>query len=152
MASKATIFFAGVGTTFLILGTGFGSGLFMANSALKQPNASISARGEMPNPIRVVLPSSAEAAEPKALVAQPESPVPAPQVQPSFNDAQTAADKAEKSDSKKADADRRRKRMAERKARQLAERRNRRGQEAPVMAFGGDEARPANGSFNLFNN
>ncbi len=34
MASNARIFFAGAGTTFVILGAGFGGGLFMANSAL----------------------------------------------------------------------------------------------------------------------
>ena len=37
MASNARIFLAGVGTTFIILGVGFGGGLLMANSAFEQP-------------------------------------------------------------------------------------------------------------------
>jgi hypothetical protein len=37
MASNAGIFFAGVGTTFIILGAGFGAGIMMATSALKDP-------------------------------------------------------------------------------------------------------------------
>jgi hypothetical protein len=37
MASNAGIFFAGMGTTLIILGTGFGGGLMMATSALKEP-------------------------------------------------------------------------------------------------------------------
>ena len=98
----------------------------------------------------MILPSTAQAAEPKPVLQQSEQPVP-PAVAP-VNETQAAPDKAEKSDSKKADADKRWKRVAERKARRLAERRNRRPQEAPVMAFGGEESRSANGSFNLFNN
>lgn len=154
MASSGSTFFAGVGTTFLILGAGFGSGLFMANSALKGPAGVHSrAQEEVPAPIRVILPSTAQATEPKPVLQQSEQPVPPdpPAVAP-VNETQAAPDKAEKFDSKKADEDKRRKRVAERKARRLAERRNRRPQEAPVMAFGGDESRSANGSFNLFNN
>ena len=37
MASNFRIFFAGVGTTFIILGVGFGGGLMMAKSALEEP-------------------------------------------------------------------------------------------------------------------
>ena len=37
MALNAGIFFAGMGTTLIILGTGFGGGLTMATSALKEP-------------------------------------------------------------------------------------------------------------------
>jgi hypothetical protein len=37
MALNAGIFFAGMGTTLIILGTGFGGGLMMATSALKEP-------------------------------------------------------------------------------------------------------------------
>jgi hypothetical protein len=36
MSYKARIFFAGVGTTFVILAVGFDSGLVMAKSALKE--------------------------------------------------------------------------------------------------------------------
>ncbi|MCK1409525.1 hypothetical protein [Bradyrhizobium sp. 76] len=151
MASKASIFFAGVGTTFLILGAGFGSGLLMANSALKDPNSYVGAKEEVPAAIRVVLPSSAEAAEPR-MIARPEQHAATPQIQLPAKEPQPAPDNAEKSDSKKADADKRRKRVAERKAKRLAARPNHRSQEAPVMASGGDEARPAGTSFNLFTN
>jgi len=57
MASKAGIFLAGAGTAFLILGTGFGSGLFVANSVLGEP-ASHQARVSSPAPpapVRVIL-------------------------------------------------------------------------------------------------
>jgi hypothetical protein len=136
------------------VGAGFGSGLFMANSALKEPTGVHSrAKEEVPAPIRVILPSSAQAAEPKLIPQQAEQPgPPSPQATAPVKEAQVAPDKAEKSNSKKADEDKRRKRVAERKARRLAERRNHRPQEAPVMAFGGDESRSASPSFNLFNN
>ncbi|WP_156526934.1 hypothetical protein [Bradyrhizobium sp.] len=153
MASNGSIFFAGVGTTFLILGAGFGSGLFMANSALKEPTGLHSrAKEEVPAPIRVILPSSAQAAEPNLVPQQAEQPVPpSPQAGAPLKEAQVAPDKAEKSNSKKADEDKRRKR-AERKARRPAERRNHRPQEAPVMAFGGNESLSASPSFNVFDN
>ncbi|MCS3758664.1 hypothetical protein [Bradyrhizobium centrosematis] len=157
MASNATIFFAGVGTTFVILGAGFGSGLFMANSALKDP-VSFQARSkeDVPAPIRVILPASAQAAEAKPMVQQTEQPVaPTPQVQAPLKEAQAAPEKVEKTD-KKADADKRRKRIAERKARRLVAQRSIRPEtqpteRAPVMAFGGDESRTT-GNFNLFGN
>jgi hypothetical protein len=153
MASNGSVFFAGVGTTFLILGVGFGSGLFIANSALKESAGVHSRAGEeVAAPIRVILPSAAQAAEPKPVAQQAEQSVPpSPQAVAPVKEAQVASDKAEKSESKKAD-DKRRKRVAERKARRLAEPRNRRPQEAPVMAFGGDESRSENPSFNLFSN
>ena len=151
MASNATIFFAGVGTTFIILGAGFGSGLFMANSALKEP-ASVQARAkeEVPAPIRVVLPSSAQAAEPKPVIQQAEQPAaPTTQALAPVKEVQAAPDK-EKTD-KKADADKRRKRIAERKARRLrpSEPSN---SEAPVLAYSGDEARPPATSSNFNGN
>ena len=53
MASSARIFFAGVGTTFLILGAGFGGGLLMANSALKEPTGyQAKAKAEPSAPLR----------------------------------------------------------------------------------------------------
>ena len=54
MASNAGIFFAGVGTTFIILGAGFGGGLMMATSALKEPAEYRNrASAEPPSPDRV---------------------------------------------------------------------------------------------------
>jgi len=169
MPSNGSIFFAGVGTTFLILGVGFGSGLMMANSALKDPGRAESrASAQAPSPLRVVLPASAEAAEPKAPPQQaasaPETAAPAPmpparEAQATPDKRQASADKVEKADTGKAEADQRdrRKRATERKARRLAAaRRNSQPQaeqraEAPVMAFGGDEPRQG-GAVNLFGN
>jgi len=64
MASNLRIFFAGVGTTFILLGVGFGGGLMMAKSALEEPTGDRShASSELP-PVRVILPSITEAAPP----------------------------------------------------------------------------------------
>src|SRR4051794_32528562 len=75
MASNAGIFFAGVGTTFIILGAGFGGGLMMATSALNEPieYRNLASAPKPPSPIRVILPSSAAAAQ---------NPQPAPQIAP----------------------------------------------------------------------
>lgn len=156
MASNGSIFFAGVGTTFLILGAGLGSGLFMANSALKQPGGyHARAREDVPAPNRVVLPSSAEAAEGKPVVQKAEQPVaPTPLVQAALKEAQAIPELVEKPDAKKAESDKRKRRQAERKERRLAIKQDNRRpvSEAPVLAFGGDESRPSNGNFNLFGN
>ena len=65
MASNARIFFAGVGTTFIILGVGFIGGLMMAQSALEEPTGYRSrASSETLTPARVVLPLTTEAALP----------------------------------------------------------------------------------------
>ncbi|MGY3548992.1 type IV secretory pathway VirB10-like protein [Bradyrhizobium sp. USDA 4472] len=130
----------------------------MANSALKEPAGyHAKAKEEMPAPIRVVLPSSAQAAEVKPVVQQTEHPVtPTPQIQTPVKEAQATPEKAEKTD-KKADADKRRHRAAERKAQRLAARRNHRPEggatnQAPVLAFGSDEPRTGGGNFSLFGN
>src|SRR3954447_17943612 len=120
MPSNASIFFAGIGTTFLILGAGFGGGMMMANSALKEPNHYQSrTTAEAPTPLRVVLPSSAAAAEPKQPPQQPASAPEAaapPQIAPA-KEAQALPGKVEKADTRKAEAQReRRQRSAERKA------------------------------------
>jgi outer membrane biosynthesis protein TonB len=161
MASKAGIFFAGVGTTFIILGAGFGGGLMMATSALKEPTGYQNrASAEPPSPARVILPSTAEAAQPRQpsqqIATAPEPPLPPPQP-----GAQATVEKQiEKVDTRKAEAEQRerRKRHAERKAKRQAERANRQQQieqgehqEAPIMAFGGDEPRRS-GGFGFFGN
>jgi hypothetical protein len=65
LASSASVFIAGVGTTFIILGVGFGGGLMMAKSALKEPTGyQVRASAEAASPVRVILPSPAEASEP----------------------------------------------------------------------------------------
>ena len=149
MASSARIFFAGVGTTFLILGVGFGGGLFMANSALKELGNQPKSRVEQAAPARIILPTTAQAAEaPKsqepvqqaAAVEPVASPPPEPvKAQPEK--------KVEKVDTKKAEIEvrERRKRYAERKARREATRARQQmearvREQVPVMAFGSDES------------
>jgi type IV secretory pathway VirB10-like protein len=162
MASNAAIFFAGVGTTFLILGAGFGGGMFMATSALQDSKNSYQARAseDLPAPIRVVLPASAQAAEPAEAQKQPaapEQPTAPPQVQPLAKQAQIAPETVEKAETRKADSDKRKRRQAERRTKRLAANRNHRHEtaplsEAPVMAFGRDEQQPFNEGFKLFGN
>lgn len=164
MASNAGIFFAGVGTTFIILGAGFGGGLMMATSALKEPTGYQNhVSTEPPSPVRVILPSTAEAAQPpqpsQQIATAPEPPLPPP-LQPMKELPAPVEKQVEKVDTKKAEAEQRerRKRYAERKARRHAERANRQQQieqgeqqEAPIMAFGGDEPRRS-GGFGFFGN
>ena len=83
MASNAGIFLAGVGTTFMILGAGFVGGLMMATSALKEPTEyQKRASAEPPSPARIILPSTAEAAQPpqesQQIATLPERPLPPP--------------------------------------------------------------------------
>jgi type IV secretory pathway VirB10-like protein len=160
MSSKVRIFFAGVGTTFVILAVGFGSGLIMAKSALKEPAGhQARANTESMTPVRIILPASAEAAQPPqpsaAAVAIPE---PQPQVRPSVNEVQAPIEKhVEKADTRKAEADERehRRRYAEHKARKIAAARARQQQEPQtrersepgIMAFDGDGPRFGGGFF-----
>ena len=157
MATNARIFFAGVGTTFIILGIGFGGGLFMANSALKEP-AGYRARAtaEPSSPVRVVLPTSAEAAQPRsAIPTVPDSATGCCSGPPSEQAKAAPPEKhVEKIDTRKAEADarERRKRYAERKAKREAVRARQQMEprervDAPVMAFGGDETQRGFGFF-----
>ena len=147
MASSARIFFAGVGTTFVILGVGFGSGLLMANSALKE-RSGYQARtaAELPSPVRVILPTTAEAAQPPQPPQQTSQQVAVVDPAPELVQAVQPEKRVDKPDAKKAEADarERRKRYAERKvkreaarARQRLESRER--EAVPVMAFGGED-------------
>ena len=143
MVSSMRIFFAGVGTTFLILGVGFGGGLLMAKSALKEPTGyQARATVEPSPPVRVILPTSAETAQPPQPLQQVASvssaPEPLKEVEPEK--------RVEKIDTKKAEAEvrERRKRYVERKARREAARARhqleaRARVDAPVLAFGGED-------------
>ena len=62
MSSNARIFFAGVGTTFVILAVGFGADLMMASSTLPDTARRAGSTSERLAPVRVVLPASAEPA------------------------------------------------------------------------------------------
>jgi type IV secretory pathway VirB10-like protein len=164
MASNAGIFFAGVGTTLIILGSGFGGGLMMATSALKEPpEYQNRASAEPPLPARAILPSTAEAEQPpqpsQQIATAPEPPLPPP-LQPVKGAQAPVERQVEKLDTRKAVAEQRerRKRYAERKAKRQAERAKRQQQieqgehqDAPIMAFGGDEPRRS-GGFDFFGN
>jgi type IV secretory pathway VirB10-like protein len=157
MESKTRIFFAGVGTTFFILGIGFGGGLMMAKSTL-EPTTPVRAADRLP-PARIILPASAEAAAP------PQPPVqtvalsePSPQVMPA-KEAQQASErdnKAERTERHNAKAEERarRKKYAERKARREAARmatQHQARQPVGILAFGGDD-NGSSGSGNFFGN
>jgi hypothetical protein len=163
-------FFAGVGTTFAILAVGFGGGLMMAKTAMEPRAFEHQARSPAPAdatpPIRVILPASSEPAMPPqpSLMTPPhtaEQTYPAPA--PAVKEAAATPEKAvEKVDTRKAEADERdrRKRAAERKARlasekarrqQLQQREVAERRDAPVLAFGGDEA-PRRTGFGFFGN
>jgi hypothetical protein len=162
MASNAGIFFAGVGTTFIILGAGFGGGLMMAKSALNDPSGyQTRASAEPPSPVRVILPSSAEAAQPPQHLQRIDAtPQPPPQVQPVKEAQPTLEKQVDKMVSRKPETEQRerRKRYAERKVKWQAERAKRQQQiehgerqEAPILAFGSDERRQS-GGFGFFGN
>ena len=152
MSSKMPVFFAGVGTTFVILAVGFSGGSIMTKSALKEPTSfQARANTESITPVRVILPASAEAAQPllpsAAAIATPE-----PQVQRSVKEVQAPGEKqVEKVDTRKAEAEERgrRRRYAEHRAKKLAaararqqlESQTRERPEPGIMAFGGDERR-----------
>ena len=153
MASSAKIFFAGVGTTFLILAVGFGGGLMLAKSALQdappQTRASSESASSEPSGVRVILPASAEPAL-QSTAAVP-TPAPAPPLQPAQHLQAPVEKQVEPIDAKKSERDlraERRKRQAER-ARKMERRELNRApqrieqdrQEAGIVAFGGDEPR-----------
>ena len=64
MSTHARVFFAGVGTTFVILAVGFGTGLMMASSTLQDTTARAGSTSVRLAPARVILPASAEPAQP----------------------------------------------------------------------------------------
>ena len=156
--SNARIFFAGVGTTILLIGAGFGGGLMLAHTAMEPaPQVRTNAADQLP-PARVVLPVSSEPAPPPPSEA---AAVPAPlpqQAQPRavFTTEAAAqsekeneqADRAERRKTEAAERHQRRRAAAERKARReaarLAKQRQEQQQETysterpPIMAFGGE--------------
>ena len=155
MATSTGAFVAGIGTTFVVLAIGFGGGLMMAKSAPHE-RAQLQARAasEEPKvPIRVILPTSAEPAQPPQASRTPEptpQPVPQPVVQPGLQSVQQSviepANSKKSADTKKSEAKERelKRRYAERKARRQAEGRarqqlerqqSRERDEAPIMAF-----------------
>ena len=144
MASTARIFFAGIGTSFLILAVGFSGGLMLARSTLHDHASQTRAGVEPPRGVRVVLPTSAE----PAVQASP-STDPLPQIQPVKEVQAPVAPLPEKTGPKTAERELKaeRRRYAERKAQRAAAVRARRQVEPQerqvlgIMAFGGDVSR-----------
>jgi outer membrane biosynthesis protein TonB len=150
MSSNGRIFFAGVGTTFVILAVGFGGGLMIAKSALNQPQGyQARASSEPVSSVRVILPTTAEAAQPPQPGSSAPNPEPQAQTEPVRNVEVPVQKQIEKVDTRKAQAEERerRRRYAERKAKKLAAARAHqqmeqagRGQQQPgIMAFGGED-------------
>jgi hypothetical protein len=150
MATSTGAFLAGIGTTFAVLAVGFGGGLMMAKSALKE-SGGYQARvtSEALTPVRVILPNSAEAAQPPQQPHQQASSPPEPATQTTLQPAKQLQAPVEKVDTRKPEAEERerKRRYVERKARRQAEARAREQREqqkpreredAPIMAFGGD--------------
>jgi hypothetical protein len=158
MTSSARIFFAGVGTTFIILAVGFGGGLIMANSALKEPTGyQVKAKAEPSSPVRVILPTSAEAAQP-AQASQPASQqvAAAEAPLPSAGPVKAAPPEKRVEKAKKAEVEgrERRKRYADRKVRREVSRTRQQleprvREDAPILAFDSDEPQ---GGFGFFGN
>jgi type IV secretory pathway VirB10-like protein len=160
MSSNLRIFFAGVGTAFVILAIGFGGGLILAKSALKEATGyQARANTESITPARIILPASAEAAQPPQLsFAAAAAPEPQPQVQPPVKEVQAPVEKqVDKADTRKAEAEARdrRRRYAEHRARKIAVARARLQQEALTaersepgpMAYGDERPRYGGGLF-----
>jgi type IV secretory pathway VirB10-like protein len=160
MSSKAHIFFAGVGTTCVIVAVGFGSGLIITKPTLKEPTGyQARANTESIMPVRIILPASAEAAQaPQPSAVAVATPEPQPQVQPSVKEVQAPVEKqVEKADTRKAEAEARdrRRRYADRRARKIAAARARQQQEPQMgersepgpMAYDGDRPRYGGGLF-----
>ena len=60
--SNARIFFAGMGTSILLLGAGFSGGLILAKTAMEPVPQTRATAADRLQPARVVLPASADAA------------------------------------------------------------------------------------------
>jgi type IV secretory pathway VirB10-like protein len=142
--TNAGMFFAGVATTILLIGAGFGGGLLLARNAMEpMAVASGPAAADRLPPARVVLPASAAAAEqppPSAAV-----PSPAEETSPGLiqtKEVQQSPERDRAAGRRKADEQERRKRVAERKAKREAARiaTKQQPQQAPgIMAFGRDD-------------
>ena len=122
MASSTRAFFAGIGTTFVILGVGFGGGLMVAKTALNDTPGRTRLAAHQIEPARVVLPTTAEAAPTPEPAALPPEPASVEVIAPEQQVEKVDLKKPEAVDTKKADAEERarKKRYAERKARKIA--------------------------------
>ena len=151
MATNARIFFAGIGTTFIIIAAGFGGGLMFAKTMMNDAPSQSRAASHQLDPVRVILPTTAEAAPAPQPVAAVE-PAPAPEIKSPEQQVEKVSpvQQVEKIDTRKADAEERvhRKRVAERKARKIRQQmeakqriQQLRPSEPRILAFDADEPR-----------
>jgi len=154
--SNVSMFFAGVGTTALLLGAGFGGGLMLAKTAMEPASQTRATAADRLPPARVVLPASIETASvpseplpsaPSAPQQQVPSQIPAKELWVEPTELDRRSNRAEQKKAVAEDRERRR-RYAERKARRQVERAKPRQDQAPrqeqpgIMAFGtNDEPR-----------
>ena len=148
MASNAVVFFAGVGTTFVILTAGFSSGLVFTKAAFDDTRVPTRADPRPPPSVRVILPAYGEPASSATPVSdQPQTEVTltTPETQ-SVREAPTPVAQASTPDPRTVERNLRaeRRKQAERKARKVAAARARQEMKAQthqahgVMAFGVD--------------
>jgi hypothetical protein len=165
--SSARTFFAGVGTTVLLIGAGFGGGLMLARTAMDSvPQNRAAATNRLPA-ARVILPALAEAATPPSTSVRGEEAVPASsrevqqsqlappkeiQAWPQPSERESQAGRPEKKRVEAEERDRR-KRHAEKKARREAARAQQQEQQEVlrqrlgIVAFGGDPEQSRSGGF-----
>ena len=142
MTSTTSIFFAGVGTSLLLIGAGFGSGLLLGQAAVDVPQKSrtVGSQSSVPPPARVILPAmtAANLSASQTVKAAPTSPPqaePEPTAEHPLKDVQEQDGEREKQApqqverekqpaARKAAAHERRKRYAAQKARLEAARRH----------------------------
>lgn len=157
MATNTSTFFAGMGTTIVILALGFSGGMMLTRTLAGPPSERQDAAPKEPS-MRVILPASAEPAQPPQLSLTTSEP--ALRAQPPVKEAVLPEKTMEKVDIHKAEAaeGERRKQSAERKAKRLAEKAKRQqkielsqAHDAPIVAFGGNESRQS-GGFGFFGN
>jgi hypothetical protein len=153
MTSSRRIFFAGVGTTFVILAIGFGGGLMLAKASIEPSARSHSAADPLP-PVRVILPTSAEPPLPSQTPVPTADNPPESQRAAPLKEEQQASEKdklIDRAERRKAEADERgrRKKVAERKAARFAQEQEQQQRSKPqassIWAFGQGEDRPRGG-------
>jgi hypothetical protein len=149
MGLSARIFFAGVGTTFIILALGFGCDWMLAKSAIHAPftqvQAGLETQSKTQSGMRVILASSAE---PAVRATETPGSEQRSQENPALIPMPVVEKQSLKVDGKKTNEDlreRRRKRYAEREAKWIASRAvtsdSQRRSVSGLMAFGSEESR-----------
>lgn len=84
MASTTSIFFAGVGTSLLLIGAGFGSGLLLGQAAVDVPQKSrtVGSQSNVPPPAKVILPAMTTASPSASQTVEAAAPMRPAQAEP----------------------------------------------------------------------